>query len=91
MRILWKEGGKVQTYQGQSIEDPMERGKEGGFTHIRVHLLIIQWREGGFANIKVHILGILWRERGGCTYQGPSIEDHMERGKEGSNISGSIS
>ena len=63
LRILWKEGGKVQTYQGQSIEDPMERGKEGGFTHIRVHLLGILWREGG----------------GVCKYQGPYIGDPMER------------
>ena len=40
-------------------------GERGGVAHIRVHLLRIIWREGR----KVH------------TYQGPSLEDPMERGK----------
>ena len=56
--------------------------REGKFTDIRVHLLRILWREGGFTHIRVHLLRIIWREgRKVHTYQGPSLEDPMERGK----------
>ena len=47
------------TYQGPSIEDPMEGGREGGFAHIRVHLFRILWREGRFTHIRVHLMRIL--------------------------------
>ena len=44
----------------------MKRGREGRFTHIRVHLLRILWKEGG-------------EGRGVYTDKDPSIEDPMER------------
>ena len=69
-----REGGKVHTYKGPSIEDPIERGK-GRFTHIRFHLLRILWREGGREGS--HILGsIYWGS--------------YEERREGSHILGSI-
>ena len=58
-----KRGRGGHTYQGPSIEDPMEGGREGGreggFAHIRVHLFRILWRKGRFTHIRVHLLRIL--------------------------------
>ena len=102
MWILWKEGGGRGERGIKHIGVHLlrillrKRGNEGGFTHIRVHLLRILWREGwgggGFIHIGVYRQKILYREGqgDGHTYQGPSIEDPMQRGKGGSYILGSL-